>query len=403
MTLEALRLAFDALRGHKLRAFLNLLGIVISVATIIAVVAVVTGLNDYAANLINQLGPNTFIVTKFGIIQSRQEFLEALKRKDLTTADVEAVRRHVPAERVTGRAFTVTSVYGEGERLRNVFVGGAGPEFHLMVGLEIGDGRWFSRIESDAARPVCVIGWDLKETLFPHVDPIGRTVRVNEKPLRIVGLLRRQGRALGQSRDNFVAVPLTTYEKLFGRLHSLDIFVEAPDAASRQRVEEGVRQVLRARRGTRFAANDPFSVVDASALEALWTQVTLLAFALVTVVSSITLVVSGVAIANTMFASIVERTREIGIRKAMGARRRDIRRQFLFEAVLLALCGGVLGAAVGGGAAWLVSALTPFPATVSPVLVIAALLVAAAAGLAAGWLPAARVARLDPVVALREE
>ncbi len=404
MILEALRIAFDALRGHKLRAFLNLLGIVIAVTTIIAVVSVVSGLNGYAMSFIRQLGPNTIILTKFGVITSREAFLEALKRKDLTREDVEALRRLVPqAKRITGRAFTVTSVYGEGERLRDVFVIGSGPEFHLMVGIEIHDGRWFNGVEADAARPVAVVGWDLKDQLFPHVDPIGRTVKVQGKPFRIVGLLKSQGRAFGQSQDNFVAIPLASFEKAFGRRNSLDIFVEAPDPGSRKAVEDQARMVLRARRGTPFKAPDPFGVVDAAALEALWKSITLLAFALVTVVSSITLFVGGVAIANTMFASIVERTHEIGIRKALGARPRDIRRQFLMEAVLLAFLGGVLGVAIGGAAAALVSAVTPFPATVRPGLVVLALLVASLSGLAAGWLPAVHVARLDPVVALREE
>ncbi len=404
MILETVRLALEALRSHKLRAFLNLLGIVIAVTTIVAVVSVVSGLNDYAADLIRELGPNTFILTKFGIITSREQFLEALKRKDLTHDDVETVRRLVPqARRVTGRAFTLASVYGEGERLEDVFVVGAGPEFHLMVGIELEDGRWLSRLEADAARPVAVIGRDVKDALFPHLDPIGRMVKVQGKPFRIVGLLRRQGRAFGQNRDNFVAMPLSSFEKAFGRRHSLDIFVEAPDAASRKEVEERARMALRARRGTPLRAPDPFDVVDAPALEALWTKITLLAFALVTVVSSITLFVGGVAIANTMFASIVERTREIGIRKALGARPRDLRRQFLFESVLLAFFGGVLGVAIGWGAASVVAAQTPLPASVSPSLVVLALGVASLAGLAAGWLPAARVARLDPVVALREE
>jgi putative ABC transport system permease protein len=401
---EALRVAVAALRAHKLRSFLNFLGVVIAVTTIVAVVAVVSGLNGYAASVINQLGPNTMILSKFGIITSRDQFLQALKRKDIDRRDLEAVRRLVPgALRISGRVFGVHSVYGEGKRLRDVFVVGTESEFPMMVGLEIEDGRWFTRSESDAARPVAVIGWDLKRELFPRIDPIGRMVKIQGRPFRVVGLMRRQGRAFGQSQDNFVAIPLWSFEKAFGRNRSLDIFIEAPDAASRPEVEDAARMVLRARRGTRFRDPDPFDVVDASALQTLWRNLTLLAFALVTVISSITLAVGGVAIANTMFASIVERTHEIGVRKAVGARRRDIRRQFLLEAVLLAVLGGLLGVAIGWGVAALVTIFSPFPAVVRPSLVGTAMLVAALTGVVAGWLPAARVSRLDPVVALREE
>jgi len=401
---EAFRLALESLRAHKMRAFLNLLGIVIAVTTIVSVVSVVNGLNSFAAGLINELGPNTFILAKFGIITSREEFLQALKRKDIDEEDVEAVRRLVPqARRVSPRAFRVDSVYGEGERLRNVFVVGMGPEFPFMVGLEIADGRWFSRSESDAARPVAIIGYDVKDALFPHVDPLGQMIKVRGKPFRIIGLMARQGRALGESRDNFVGIPLSAYRKAFGKRDSLDIFIESPDQPSRLVVEDAARVVLRSRRGTRFDAPDPFGVVDASALQTLWRSITFLAFALVTVISSITLVVGGVAIANTMFASIVERTREIGIRKATGARRRDIRFQFLFEAILLALIGGMIGVGLGWAAATAVGTLSPFPALVTPGLIVAALVVAGLAGLAAGWLPAVRVSRLDPITALREE
>jgi putative ABC transport system permease protein len=401
---QAAGLALAALRAHKLRSFLNLLGIVIAVTTIIAVVSVVSGLNDHAARVINTLGPNTFVLTKFGLITSRDAFLQAAKRKDITRQDLEAVRRGVPAAaHVSGRVFAVRPVWGEGQRLRDVFVVGAESEFVSMVGIEMEDGRWFTRAETDASRPVAVLGWDVKTGLFPRVDPIGRTIKIQGKPFRVIGTIRQQGRAFGQSQDNFVGIPLGAFGKAFGRDRSIDIFIDAPDGEARQAIEDRARMVLRARRGTPFREPDPFDELDASALQALWRNLTVLAFALVTVIASITLVVGGVAIANTLFASIVERTREIGIRKAVGARRRDIRRQFLFEAVMLAGVGGLIGVAVGGGAAALVTALSPFPVRVHPGLVGMALGVALLTGALAGWVPAVRVSRLDAVVAIREE
>jgi putative ABC transport system permease protein len=401
---DLVRMAWRSIRAHKLRSFLNLLGIIIAVTTIIAVISVVSGLNKYAADVINGLGPNTMIFTKFGIIRSRAEFFDALKRKDLTDADLEAVRRLVPqARRVAGRVFSTRPVYAEGHRLADIFVLGAEPELPWMIGLELADGRYSTQTEEDAARPVAVIGWDIRDQLFPHVDPIGRWIKIEGRAFRVIGTMARQGSTFGQSQDRFVLIPLSSYQKAFGKIRSLDIFVEAPNAASQREVADAVRVVLRARRGTPFSAPDPFGIVDADALNQLWKSITRSAFLLVILISSISLVVGGVAIANTMFASVVERTHEIGVRKALGARRRDLHRQFLFEAITLSFAGGVAGIALGWLAALGVGAWSPFPARVTPFLVTTGLSVATLSGLLAGWLPAVRAARLDPVVALREE
>ena len=398
------RISLESIRAHKMRSFLNLLGIIIAVTTIIAVIAIVSGLNQFAANLINQLGPNTVIITKFGIITSRDQFLQALKRKDITLEDVEAVRRLVPeARRVCPRAFTQQSIYAEGNRLPDTFFVGTGPEMPYMVGMELDDGRYFTDAENQAARPVAVIGWDVKDELFPNVDPIGRMIKVGGKPFRVIGLLVRQGKVFGQSQDQVVIVPYASYEKAMGRINSIDIMVESPDSASNQTVLEEVRRVLRARKATSFRDADPFDVVDAEALQAMWKQITFFGFALVIWIASISLLVGGVAIANTMFASIMERTQEIGIRKSIGARKRDIRQQFLFEAVTLSTLGGIIGIGLGWAASKAVQAFTPFPAQVSLSLVFMGLGVSVLSGLLAGWVPAFRASRLDPVEAIRSE
>lgn len=402
--LELLRLALYSLQAHKLRSLLNLTGVLIAVTTIVAVISVVSGLNNYAAGFVNQLGPNTIILAKFGLITSREQFLRAAKRKDMTEEDIDAVRRGTTlARRVTGRVFAGHPVYAEGRRLENMFVVGAGVEFPFMVGLEIADGRWFTDNEFRAGAAVAVVGYDIKKEIFPNVDPIGRTVKVLGKPFRIIGVMAEQGSAFGQSQDAFVAMPTPAFSKAFGKNRSIDIFLEAKNPAQREEMIDQARMVLRARMGTPFTAPDPFDVVTGEALMSLWKQVTALAFALVITISSVSLVVGGVAIANTMFASIVERTKEIGVRKAVGARRRDIRRQFLIEAVVLSLLGGVVGVTLGFLVSLLVAAASPFPTRVTPQLVITALVVAVSAGLVAGWLPAVRVSRLDPVEALRAE
>jgi len=401
---DVVRVALASVVAHKLRSFLNLLGVIIAVMTIVAVISVVSGLNKYAADVFGQLGPNTMLFSKFGLITSRDAFLSAVKRKDFTEEDLIAVKRLVPqARRSTGQVQGNGPVYSGGRRLASAALVGTGPEMPFMVGMELEDGRYFSQAEADAARAVAVIGWDVKDELFPHVDPIGRQLDVGGKPFRIIGTLARQGKAFGQSQDNVVVMPLRAYFKAFGRNRSVDIMVESDGSAGRQELEDAVRVVLRARRGTAYDAPDPFGIVTAEALQTFWRQFTFSAFALVILISSISLIVGGVAIANTMFASVVERTREIGIRKALGARPRDLRRQFLFEAAFLSFLGGVTGVALGWLASLAVGAFSPFPARVTPGLVMTGLLVATVSGLLAGWLPARRAARLDPIVALREE
>jgi len=216
-------------------------------------------------------------------------------------------------------------------------------------------------------------------------------------------MLTRQGKVFGQSQDQVVLIPLGAFQKAFGRHATVDLLVEAPDPASRAEVLDSVRSVIRARRGTPFTAPDPFGVIDAEALQSLWRNLTFFGFAIVIWISSVSLVVGGVAVANTMFASVVERTREIGIRMAMGARRRDIRFQFLVESATLASVGGLAGVLLGWGGAAAIAALSPFPAEVTLRLILAGLAVATLSGIAAGLLPAIRAARLDPVEAVREE
>ena len=401
---DVARVALASVAAHKLRSFLNLLGVIIAVTTIIAVISVVSGLNKYAADVFGQLGPNTMVFSKFGLITNREGFLQAVKRKNFTEEDLAAVKRLVPqARRATGQVQGNGPVYSGGRRLPNASLAGTGPEMPFMVGMELEDGRFFSQAEADAGHAVAVIGWDVKDELFPHVDPIGRQIDVGGKPFRVIGTLVRQGKAFGQSQDNVVVMPMRAYFKAFGRNQSVDIVVEAPSSAARQELEDAVRIVLRARRATPFNGPDPFGVVTAEALQTFWRQFTFSAFALVILISSISLVVGGVAIANTMFASVVERTREIGIRKALGARQRDLRRQFLFEAAFLSFLGGVTGVIFGWLASLAVGKFSPFPARVTPGLILAGLLVATVSGLLAGWLPARRAARLDPIVALRED
>ena len=361
--------ALRALRAHKLRSFLTLLGVIIGVATMVSVVAVISGLDDYVKEKVIRLAPDVYVVDRFGIIQSHREFVEALKRPLLTWADFERIKAaNLPnTAQVSTRAFrSMTVKYGD-KHLANVFVVGSTANFAGMFQLETEAGRYFSENENGAAANVAVIGADTRDELFPRVDPLGRTLTLGGLPFRIIGVFSRQGKALGFSRDNLVCVPIQVYRKNFMAANdSLNIQVQARGGvAGLEASVDEVRALLRAARHTSFRAPDPFGILTQDALQALWKQVSRAAFVLMLLVSSASLGVGGVVIMNIMLVSVVERTGEIGIRLALGARKRDIARQFLLEAAILSLCGGVAGLLAGPGRWPAGSRSCPTPATTS--------------------------------------
>ncbi len=273
----------------------------------------------------------------------------------------------------------------------------------LLFDVDLAEGRYFLDTEDRTAQAVAVVGWDIKEELFPHLDPIGREITLDGRAFKVIGLIEKKGRVLGQNQDNIVYVPIRAMQQMRGSRQSLDFLVRAAGGVPGvERSVDEVRGVLRALRHTSFKGPDPFGVITAEALQQLWRSISGAAFLLMILISSVSLGVGGVVIMNIMLVSVLERTQEIGVRKAVGAQERDIRRQFLLEAVLLSLGGGVVGVAVGAGAAMLVSSLG-FPARFSPAILGLGLGLAAVVGLAAGYFPARNAARLDAIEALRTE
>ena len=399
--------ALRALRAHKLRSFLTLLGVIIGVATMVSVVGVISGLDAYVKDKIIRLAPDVFVVDRLGIIESRRDLIQALKRPRLTWADYERVRNaSLPhTAQVSTRAFRSMTVRFEDRHLANVFVVGTTPNFADMFKFETETGRYFLENENQAAANVAVIGADTRDELFPHLDPLGRTLTLGGLPFRIIGVFARQGKTLGFSRDNLVCVPIQVYRKNFmaaGDSLNLQIQARGGVAGLDASVDE-VRALLRAARHTGFREPDPFGILTQDALQDLWKQVSRAAFVLMLLVSSVSLGVGGIVIMNIMLVSVVERTPEIGIRLALGARKRDIARQFLLEAASLSLAGGIIGLLLGACVAWGVRTLVDFPARITPGIVGASLAVAVLVGLAAGFLPALRASNLAVIDALRAE
>jgi putative ABC transport system permease protein len=402
---ELLRVAWRAISAHKLRSFLTLLGVIIGVMTVIAVVSVIQGLNNYVATKLFTLSPDVYTIERFGIITSRDEFLEALKRKRIQKSDFEAFQRlSKTAVMVGARSGTTRSVRSGSKRLSDVQISGVTANIAELSNLDIDLGRFFTEPENERHAFVAVIGTEVRDELFPRVDPVGRTISIDGIPFRVIGLLVKQGSAFGQSQDNIVYVPREALAKAWGARRGMSIYVKAKGGV------EGIpasmdeaRAIFRALRKTAPSAPDPVSFVTAEAIQVVWRSISAGAFALLAFISSISLVVGAIVIANIMLVSVVERTKEIGIRLAIGAKKRDIRRQFLLEAALLALGGGAVGVLFGWIISSLINAFTPLPTLVTPGLISMGLLLATLTGLVAGVFPAVKASRLPPIEALRYE
>src|SRR5688572_30222108 len=399
------REALQAMRANRLRSFLTLLGIIIGVATLVGVVSVISGLNGWVQEKVITLSPDVYVVTKFGIIRSREEFLDALKRRDIDYDDYRRLASLLrKADEVAADVNTTSAVKHRDARLADVQIHGTTANFGTLMNLDLAAGRYFVPGEDAGAAAVAVIGWDIKDELFPHQDPVGRDVLIGGTPYRVIGLIAKQGRTLGQNRDAQALVPLQAWRRQFGSRNSIDLLVKAKggvpgvDAS----VDE-VRAVLRAIRHTDYRAPDPFGVVTAESLQQLWRQISGAAFILSLLIASVSLGVGGIVIMNIMLVAVVERTREIGVRLALGARKRDIRRQFLLEATLLSMLGGVIGVVGGGALALMVKNVLEFPAQLTPAIALMGLLLSALVGVAAGYWPARSASNLPVVEALRTE
>lgn len=402
---EIIRLALQALWSHKLRSLLTLLGIIIGVSSVIAVVSFVDGLNTYVAERIFNLGADVFIATKAPVvITNMDDWLKAEKRRDLTMEDFRAVEEACTACRWVGATLRRQGevVFGNNS-LKDAFVAGWSYRMPYIYDMEVEWGRFYGPGEDDRSAMVAVVGWDIYEKLIAPRDPIGQEIRIDGGVFEVIGVIEKRGSMLGRSRDNFVMIPLNTYYKRYGGRQSVYIWGKARREEALPGAMDQTRLVLRARRHLRYDQEDDFALETNESFLAIWAGISSAFFATMIAIASIALLVGGIVIMNMMLASVSERTHEIGIRKSLGARRRDILLQFLLESSMLAFLGGLLGVGFGLSLAFGISALFGLPAAVKVWSIAGGLGVATSVGLFFGVYPANRAARLDPVDALRAE
>jgi len=401
---ENLRIAIAALRAHKLRTVLTVIGNVVAVMSVIAVVSIIDGVNKYVSEKILEQGLRVIYIDKFGLITDEDAWRDAAKRHDLTSFEADALRQRMRlADQVVAQDEANKGVRSGRTELRNVRILGTTEGYTSVGKYETDEGRPIDEDDISRRRPVCVIGSEVAEGLFPRLDPIGKSIHVSGHELVIVGILAPRGNVLGQSQDNIVVIPLGEFQKIFGVHRSLSIVVSAAPGVTLDQLEDEARVVLRAARHVPLGKPDDFAISTAETYMALYQTLTGGIFAGTIGLVAISLVVGGIVIMNIMLVAVTERTREIGIRKAVGARRSDLTFQFLSEAVVLAFFGGVVGVLAGMTIALLIRVLTPLPATIQPWSVAISLTVASTVGLFFGVYPATRAARLEPIAALRQE
>ncbi|MFC2165176.1 ABC transporter permease [Acidobacteriota bacterium] len=403
---ESAGIALSAFWTNKLRTFLTLLGIIIGVLTIVAVISIIQGLDNYVYDKISMFGTNDFSVTKFSFrIRSLKEWREQAKRKDLTLADMRLIRKNCQSCELVGASVETLRMVTYGNKsLKNVGITGQTHLDHMIGSVnELERGRHIRKEDEDNSRYVCVIGADVEEHLFPGQDPVGKHLKIGFTRFLIIGLNEKKGKAFGDSLDNYVIIPVTTFHKIYGTRRSISINIHTSSPELLIAAQEDVRTILRSKRHTPFNEDDDFFYVTAETFIQLYQDISSGIFAAMIAISSLALLVGGIVVMNIMLVAVTERTNEIGIRMAVGARRRDIQLQFLIESATLSATGGIIGIALGFLLAKIVSLATSIPAALDPTSIIIAIFVSASVGIFFGLYPANRAAKLDPVDALRSE
>ena len=426
---EIVLMSFDTLRASKMRSALTVLGVVIGITSIVGMTSLIRGFDTSLRDAISQLGPNTIMVQKWGalsILGGGKSFLEVARRPNLTMEDAQAIERNCPSVALVdvwlgAMGSSRSRVYYGHQRTTQLLVLGATENWSNINFAPLKAGRVFTPMEVEHRRDVVLLGYTAWQALFPNTDPIGKTVRIGSSPFTVIGALgqRPSPAGLNGGQDDYVLIPYGTHEKMFGKVLKGSAKISAgsfnpavfrtamiavvPRQGMRNQAMEEVESIIRIRHNLKLDQPDDFDLATQDAVLGVWDQISSATFLALVVISSIALMVGGIGVMAIMMISVTERTREIGVRKALGARRREILWQFLVEAVTLTAIGAMIGLIFGGIASVIIRNATPIKASVPPLAIVAALGASAITGVLFGMLPAMRASKLDPVEALRYE
>jgi len=402
---EAFWIAVEALRSHKLRSFLTLLGVVIATTTLIVVMSIVNGMNLYIAEHIANLGTNTFVLHQFQWAQGFDSFLNARRRnKPIRIEDYEYLRDNLQGYRQIGAMANLNPnppARYKGRLIDEITLNAMTPSFADIGREKVEQGRYISEQDYQHNARVCVIGQDLVDKLFPNSDPLDKEIQISGLPFRVVGVTERVGSTFGQSQDNFAIVPLSTFKAIWMGRPELLVYIKSPDGPHMAELQDEVRALMRMRRHVPYREEDTFGINASDTLMSAWKNLTGTIFAVTIGLVAVFMVVGGIVIMNIMLASVTERTHEIGVRKSLGARRRDILWQFVFESGMMSSIGGLAGVLAAVAVARVVNIY--FTADIPVAAVVVGVGLSAAVGLFFGIYPARKAALLDPIEALRSE
>ena len=403
---ESLKIALQSLWANKMRSILTLVGVVIGVASVIMIVTMINGVNKYVATKVYGYGADVFTASQMPqVIMSSEEYLKYQKRKVLRMEDYQAVNDEcTDCVAVGAEISTNGNVVSNHQSATGVSIRGWTTDMLTMYNYNIAEGRSFTPTELEHDAKVAVIGYDIVDNVLGTGDPIGKEIRVDGVPYRVIGVVERQGTTLGQSQDNFVGIPISTYQAVYGSNDSVTIYGKAGGVDEKlEAASDQMRAILRAKRHDAPGKDDSFSIDTNASFVGLFKSFSQSFFGVAIGIATISLVIGGIVIMNIMLVSVTERTREIGVRKALGARRSDLMMQFLIESATMALVGGFIGVIGGIAVAKLITLIIGFPTTIALWSVLVSLLLATSVGIFFGVYPARKAAMLDPIVALRSE
>jgi putative ABC transport system permease protein len=396
--------AIDSLRANKLRSFLTLLGIIIGITSIISVISIIQGLDKYWKEKVSNFGPNTFVITQFPITTNIDKFIEMLRRNpEIHSDQAEAIRRYCTScEEIGVETHKSVRVRYERQSLEQVDMAGITPNILNIEPYSVESGRLILDWEDQHSRFVTFLGWEIADKLFPGLDPIGKQVQLEDHWYTVVGVAEKKGSVFGFSQDNFAKIPLSTFQKIYGARRTVNISIKAREGQMQQ-AQDQARLIMRSQHRLTYHEEDDFGLITSEGVNELFSNLTRIIFSVSLFVVGISLVVGGIVIMNIMLVSVVERTKEIGIRKAVGARQQDVVNQFLVESVVLCCAGGLGGIILAWGISWLLASFTPLPSSFPLWAPLVAFILSTVIGVFFGIYPARRAGRLDPIEALRAE